>query len=101
MTRPTMQMPCVKCPKCSHRWSVKRMLVTGVAAIRRSKVKKKAMKDATRRLKVDKAYEFMKDCEFAMNAVMAAMKAEECSKLNLAEKESSWRGLHPPPSGGG
>ena len=75
------------------------MLVTGVAAIGRSKVKKKAMKDATRRLKVDKAYEFMKDCEFAMNAVMAAMKAvEECSKLNLAEKGSSWRGLHP--SGG-
>ena len=56
------------------------------------------MKDAKRRLKVDKAYEFMKDCEFAMNAVMAAMKAEACSKLNLAEKESSWRGLHP--SGG-
>ena len=50
-----------------------------MAAIRRSKVKKKAMKDATRRLKVDKAYEFMKDCEFAMNAVMAAMKAVECA----------------------
>ena len=37
------------------------------------------MKDAARRLKVDKAYEFMKDCEFAMNAVMAAMKAVECA----------------------
>ena len=79
-------MPLVKCPTCSHRWSAKNVIATGLSALERSKVKKKAMKDAKRRLKVDKAYEFMKDCEFAMNAVMAAMKAEECSKLNLAER---------------
>ena len=38
-----------------------------------------------------------------MNAVKDAMKdamKAECSKLNLAEKESSWRGLHPPSGGG-
>ena len=71
------------------------MLVTGVVALRRSEVKKKAMKDAKRRLKVQEAYESMKEREVAMNAVMDAMKAEECSNLNPAEKGSSWRGSPP------
>ena len=64
-------------------------------------LQKKAKKDAEH-LKTKKAKDpRLKECEVAMNAVKDAMKAE-CSKLNLADKESSWRGLHPPPfpSGG-
>ena len=59
----------------------------------------KAKKDAEH-LKAKKAHESrLKECEVAMNAVKDAMKdamKAECSKLNLAEKDSSWRGLHPP-----
>ena len=62
-------------------------------------LQKKAKKDAEH-LKAKKAHESrLKECEVAMNAVKDAMKdamKAECSKLNLAEKESSWRGLHPP-----
>ena len=71
------------------------MIATGLSALERSKVKKKAMKDAEGRLKVEKAYACMKECKVAMHAAMDAMKAE-CSKLNLADKGTSWRGLHPP-----
>ena len=63
-------------------------------------LQKKAKKDAEHLKAKKKAHESrLKECEVAMNAVKDAMKdamKAECSKLNLAEKESSWRGLHPP-----
>ena len=63
-------------------------------------LQKKAKKDAEH-LKAKKAFgSRLKECEVAMNAVKDAMKAEG-SKPNLAEKESPWRGWHPPPIGRG
>ena len=65
-------------------------------------LQKKAKKDAEH-LKAKKAHESrLKEFEVAMNAVKDAMKdamKAECLKLNLAEKESSWRGLPPPQAG--
>ena len=82
------------CPTCSQKFSAKSALESAVAALQ-----KKAKKDAEH-LKTKKATESrLKECEVAMIAVKDAMKdamKAECSKLNLAEKESSWRGLHSP-----
>lgn len=58
-------------------------------------LQKKANKDAEH-LNAKKAKQSRpNECDAAMNAVKDAMKAE-CLKPNLAEKEASWRGLHPP-----